>query len=52
MTAASGLLPEKRSTFLERIAARLQLRGPDFTDADLDRAMHQALVGLIQNSAV
>jgi hypothetical protein len=41
MTAASGLLPEKRSTFLERNA------GSDFTDADLGRAMHQALVGLI-----
>jgi hypothetical protein len=32
--AAAGLLPsEKRSLFLERVAARLQLRGPRFTDA-------------------
>jgi hypothetical protein len=29
--------PEKRSLFLERVAARLQLHGPRFTDADLER---------------
>ena len=39
ITAASGLPVEKRSVFLERIAARLQLRGPHFTDADLGAAI-------------
>jgi hypothetical protein len=34
MTAAGGLPVEKRDVFLERVAARLQLRGPRFTDAD------------------
>jgi len=37
MMAESSLPPEKRSVFLERIAARLQLRGRRFTDADLDK---------------
>jgi len=34
---------EKRSVFLERVAARLQLRGPHFTDADLGAAIQAAL---------
>jgi hypothetical protein len=34
MTAAGSLPVEKRSVFLERVAARQQLRGPNFTDAD------------------
>jgi hypothetical protein len=50
MTAASGLSPEKRSIFLERIAARLNLRG-HFTDRDFDEAVQSALTGLIQKSA-
>ena len=50
MMAESSLPPEKRSVFLERIAARLQLRGRRFTDADLDNAIRIALQGLIHNS--
>jgi len=51
MTAAGGLEVEKRSVLLERVAARLRLRGPHFTDADLDRAMRSALQGLIHSAA-
>jgi hypothetical protein len=41
--AAAGSLPvEKRGTFLERFAGRLQLRGPRFTAADLDNAIRAA----------
>ena len=51
MTAA-GILPvEKRGVFLERVAARLQLRGPHFTDADLGAAIQAALTGLTQSAA-
>ena len=50
MTAAGGLPVEKRSLFLERVAARLQLCGR-FTDADLDDAVRTALCGLVQESA-
>ena len=50
MTAAGGLPVEKRTLFLERVAARRRLRDR-FTDADLDDAVHTALRGLIQNSA-
>jgi hypothetical protein len=51
MAAASGLTPEKRSVFLERVAARLKLRGPRFTDADLGAAIQGAPTGLIQSAA-
>jgi hypothetical protein len=51
MTAAGSLPVEKRSTFLERVAARLQLRGPHFTDAGLGAAILTALTGLIQAAA-
>jgi hypothetical protein len=51
MTAAVGLPVEKRSVFLERVAARLELRGPRFTDADLGAAIQAALSGLIQSAA-
>jgi hypothetical protein len=44
MTAAGGLTPEKRSLFLERVAARLELRGRRFTDDDLERAVRSALM--------
>jgi hypothetical protein len=50
MTAAGGLAVEKRTLFLERVAARLTLCGR-FTDADLDHAVRMALSGLIQESA-
>jgi hypothetical protein len=47
MIAAGPLPPEKRSVFLERVGARLQLRGHRFTAADLDDAIRVALTGLI-----
>ena len=51
MTAAGSLPVEKRSVFLERVAARQQLRGPNFTDADLGAAIQAALTSLIQSAA-
>jgi len=51
MTAAGSVPVEKRSVFLERVAARLQLRGSRFTDADLGAAIQAALTGLIQSAA-
>jgi hypothetical protein len=51
MTAAGGLPVEKRSVFLERVAARLRLREARFTDADLGAAIQAALTGLIQSAA-
>ena len=51
MTAAGSVPVEKRSTFLERVATRLRLRGPHFTDADLGAAIRAALTGLIQSAA-
>jgi hypothetical protein len=51
MIAAGGLEVEKRSVFLERVAARLRLHGPRFTDADLGTAIPAALTGLIQSAA-
>jgi hypothetical protein len=47
MAAASGLPPEKRGTFLQRIAATL-VRHHWFTDADVVDATRSALVGLVQ----
>ena len=51
MIAAGRLPVEKRGVFLERVAARLQLRDPHFTDADLGAAIQTALTGLIQSAA-
>jgi hypothetical protein len=51
MTAAGGLPVEKRSVLLERVAARMRLRGPHFTDADLGAAIQAALTGLAQSAA-
>jgi hypothetical protein len=51
MNAASGLPVEKRTVFLERVAARLALRGARISDADLDKAIRIALKGLVHNSA-
>jgi hypothetical protein len=45
MDAAADLSPEKRAVFLERVAARLQLRG-SFTADDLAKAIRVALQGL------
>jgi hypothetical protein len=50
MTAASGLSLDKRSVFLERIVAQLaRVRRPG--DADVERAAHTALRGLMQEPA-
>ena len=52
VSAAADKLPaEKRSVFLDRVAARLRALGFRFSDADLDEAMRHALKGLVQNSA-
>ena len=51
MTAAGSLPVEKRSTFLERVACRIQLRGAPFSDKDLDDAVRRALTGLKQSAA-
>jgi len=51
MAAADSLPVEKRGVFLERVAARLQLRGSRFTDRDLDDAVRMALRGLTHDSA-
>jgi hypothetical protein len=51
MVAAGGLPAEKRSVFLERVAARLRLHGPHFSDTDLGAAIQAALTGLIQSAA-
>jgi hypothetical protein len=50
MAAAGGLPPEKRSVFLQRIAAQLdRIRRP--ADADIERAARLALKGLMQAPA-
>jgi hypothetical protein len=51
VAAANKLPAEKRDTFLDRVRARLQLQGFHVSDDDLDLAVRQALVGLIQGSA-
>jgi hypothetical protein len=51
MVAAGSGPVEKRGVFLERVAARLRLHGPHFTDADLGAAIQVALTGLIQSAA-
>ena len=51
MNAASGLPVEKRTVFLERVAARLALRGARISDADLDKAIRIALKGLVHQPA-
>lgn len=50
MTAAAPLPVEKRSAFLERVAAQLKLRS-HWTDQDGDRAVQTALRGLIHEPA-
>jgi len=44
-------LPEKRVTLLERVAAKLDLHGPAFTDRDVGEAITSALIGLIHEPA-
>jgi hypothetical protein len=52
MVVAAGLPVEKRRTFLERLNARLGLRGSRITDLDLNKAIQAALRGLVHNAAV
>jgi hypothetical protein len=47
MVAARPLAPTKRSVLLQRIAAKLDLNGPMFTDNDVAAAIKSGLVGLI-----
>lgn len=49
MTAARGLALERRSVFLERVAAMLKLRRR-FDDADVAEVTALALCGLIQTA--
>jgi hypothetical protein len=44
--ASAPLPPEKRALLLERIAAKLALHGPGFTDADVDKPITSAMAGL------
>jgi hypothetical protein len=46
MNAAVGLKPPQRSTFLQAVAARLELHR-SFTDADVEAAVCGAARGLI-----
>jgi hypothetical protein len=47
MTAARTLPVEKRSQYLQRIAAMLELRGR-FSESDVSEVAALALVGLVQ----
>jgi hypothetical protein len=51
MTAAKAVLPDRRSMFLERVAAMLAYRGR-FTDSDVARVAALAAQGLIQSAAL
>jgi hypothetical protein len=51
MTAARGLEVEKRDLFLRRVAAKLQLWGPRFTDVEFEAAIRLAFTGLVQSAA-
>jgi hypothetical protein len=51
MTAAGSLPVDKRSTFLEGVVCRMQLRGAHFTDKDLNDAVRRTLTGLKQSAA-
>jgi hypothetical protein len=52
MAAAARVPHEKRSHFLQRIAAMLAFRGRGhFTDGDVDDVVGLALVGLVHESA-
>ena len=52
MLAAKNLPDEKRRTFLERLGARLSLRGARISDTDLDQTIQVALRGLVHNATV
>ena len=48
-TSGMPLPPEKRSILLERVAARLDLNGPAFTDSDVEAAIASAMRGLLHD---
>ena len=43
---ADTLTDEKRLAFLDRVAARLRVRGTRFTDAEFENVVRQSLQGL------
>jgi hypothetical protein len=49
MAAAAAVLPDRRSLFLERVAAMLTLQGR-YDDADVAKVAERAACGLIQQS--
>jgi hypothetical protein len=51
MAAASSLDPEKRSTYLERVAAILHVRHGRFVDSDVTTAAQTALDSLLQHES-
>jgi len=51
MAAANNLPQDKRSVFLESLAAPVQQRGSRFTAADLDDAVRLALHGPLHHTA-
>ena len=51
MVVAAGLPVEKHHTFLERLNARLVLRGSRISDTDLEKAIRIALKGLTHQPA-
>jgi hypothetical protein len=51
LTAARNVPVEKRSVFLERVAASLQYGPRRTTDADVERACERVARGLIQQRA-
>jgi hypothetical protein len=52
VSLARRLEPEKRDSYLQRIAADLAVRhGFRFTDADVSAAAHAALQGLVHEPA-
>ena len=52
MAAAADVPHEKRSQFLERIAAMLKFRGRgNFSDGDVDDVVKLACVGLVHETA-
>jgi hypothetical protein len=51
MQAATALDPERRSVFLERIAAQLQIRLGQYNDSDVAAAAEMALRSLVQQPA-
>ena len=51
MAAAADVPPEKRSLYLERIGAMVNMRGRRFTDDDLAEIAKLACTGLVRQPA-